>query len=180
VREIEDEQLIEKAKQGSEHAYRLLVERYKAFVIRTILPIIRDPHDAEELAQEVFVRLYYSLSSYQAKGFKTWLTRLAVNYAIDEKRRRIRRTEKEELGEFENTSWNQVEEAVLKKEMQQLVRKKVVELPVNYRDIVVGYYIEEKSYKEIAAEQQLEIKTVEMKLYRARKWIKASWKEEEF
>lgn len=179
---MDDEQLIEKAKHGSEHAYRLLIERYKTHVIRTILPIIRDRHDAEELAQEVFVRLYYSLSSYEAKGFKTWLTRMAVNYAIDEKRRRTRRAE-DELGEFENTentSGNLVEEAVLKKEMQQLVRQKVVELPDNYRDIVVSYYIEEKSYQEIAAEQRLEIKTVEMKLYRARKWIRARWKEEEF
>jgi RNA polymerase sigma factor (sigma-70 family) len=53
-------------------------------------------------------------------------------------------------------------------------------MPPNYRDVIYAYYITEKSYKQIADEQQVEVKTIEMKLYRARNWMKKHWKEDDF
>lgn len=58
------------------------------------------------------------------------------------------------------------------KEQKLLIAQKLRELPDNYRDVVLAHYLEEKSYQEIALQENIEVKTVEMKLYRARKWIK--------
>ncbi|GAF65520.1 putative RNA polymerase [Bacillus sp. TS-2] len=174
------EDLIQKAKEGDELAFRQIVQEHRAYVIAAIMPIIKNPKDAEELAQDVFVRVFYALPQYEARGFKTWITRIAVNMAIDERRKRIRRKE-EELGDWEgSTSPSDIEEHLIKKETKRLVHEKIGTVPVNYRKVLIAFYIEEKSYQEIAQEQQVEVKTIETKLYRARKWVKERWKEEEF
>ena len=77
-------------------------------------------------------------------------------------------------------SSHNIEALLLTKEQKLLIAQKLRELPENYRDVVLAHYLEEKSYQEIALEENIEVKTVEMKLYRARKWIKKHWKEEEF
>jgi len=69
---------------------------------------------------------------------------------------------------------------LLKKEQRETVRKRIDELPINYRDVIVAYYITEKNFKEIAEEQHVAVKTVEVKLHRARKWMKKHWKEDDF
>ncbi|WP_410990883.1 sigma-70 family RNA polymerase sigma factor [Bacillus cereus] len=77
-------------------------------------------------------------------------------------------------------SSHNIEALLLTKEQKLLIAQKLRELPENYRDVVLAHYLEEKSYQEIALQENIEVKTVEMKLYRARKWIKKHWKEEEF
>ncbi|MGR6013704.1 sigma-70 family RNA polymerase sigma factor [Bacillus paranthracis] len=77
-------------------------------------------------------------------------------------------------------SSHNIEALLLTKEQKLLIAQKLRELPDNYRDVVLAHYLEEKSYQEIALQENIEVKTVEMKLYRARKWIKKHWKEEEF
>ncbi|KMK75286.1 DNA-directed RNA polymerase subunit sigma [Alkalihalobacillus pseudalcaliphilus] len=174
------EELVMKAQKGDEKAFQEIVEQYRVHVIRTIIPIVKNVKDAEDLAQDVFVRVYYALPQYEARGFKTWLTRIAVNMAIDEKRKQKRRNE-EALENWEGMSVsNELEEKLLKKETKRLLHEKLESVPENYRNVLVAFYIEEKSYQEIAREQMVEVKTIETKLYRARKWVKERWKEEDF
>ncbi len=109
------------------------------------------------------------------------MARIATNHAIDYKRKKER--EKVELSLSNETqedikSSHNIEALLLRKEQKLLIAQKLRELPENYRDVVLAHYLEEKSYQEIAAQQNTEVKTVEMKLYRARKWIKKHWKEE--
>ncbi|MBG9612600.1 RNA polymerase sigma factor SigW [Bacillus cereus] len=111
------------------------------------------------------------------------MARIATNHAIDYKRKKAR--ENEELSlcketEGNNKSSHNIEDLLLTKEQKLLIAQKLRELPENYRDVVLAHYLEEKSYQEIALQENIEVKTVEMKLYRARKWIKKHWKEEEF
>ena len=82
---------------GSDHAFRLLVEKYRNDVFRTVFAVLRDQKEAEDAAQEVFMKIYTSLPQYENQGFKTWMTRIAVNHAIDVKRKLARR--KEEVAE---------------------------------------------------------------------------------
>ncbi|WP_413376136.1 RNA polymerase sigma factor [Alkalihalobacillus sp. 1P02AB] len=174
------DELVKRAQQGDEWAFRQIVEEHRAHVIRAIMPVIKNVKDAEELAQDVFVRVFYALPQYEARGFKTWVTRIAVNMAIDEKRKRARRKE-EALGDWEGTTTsNEIEEQLIKKETKRIVLEKMESVPENYRNVLIAFYIEEKSYQEIANEQKVEVKTVETKLYRARKWVKDRWKEDEF
>ncbi|MFE8701334.1 RNA polymerase sigma factor [Cytobacillus sp. FJAT-54145] len=175
--------LIEKVLSGNDHAFRLLVEKYRNDLFRTIYAVLRDQKDAEDATQDVFIKIYHSLPRYENQGFKTWITRIAVNYAIDVKRKKDRR--REEIIEpivYESLPIEEVrvEEGMILEEKLKFVREKLDELPVNYREVIHGFYIEEKSYQQMAQENNVGVKTIETRLYRARHWMKRHWKEEDF
>lgn len=180
---IGDEKLIEKAVKGNDQAFRLLIEKYRNYLFKVVYSVVRNEKDAEDVTQEAFIKIYYALPKYQNQGFKTWMTRIAMNTAIDLKRKHAR--QKESVVEHETLSvLSESEENVvvplLRKEQQEVVRSRINELPDNYRGVIKDYYITEKNYKQIAQEQQVAVKTVEVKLHRARKWMKKHWKEDDF
>jgi RNA polymerase sigma factor (sigma-70 family) len=172
--------LIEKAKNGSEHAFRMLIEMHKQYVFKCIFGVLRNQKDAEDASQEVWMKIYTSLPQYEHQGFKTWMTRIAVNHAIDCKRRQARQKEElvDELPVKE--SRDAVEGRLLRREQKQLVLRHIEEVPESYREVIEGFYIKEKSYQELANEQHVQVKTIETKLYRARLWMRKNWKEEDF
>ncbi|PFN06384.1 RNA polymerase subunit sigma [Bacillus cereus] len=174
---------MKKAQQGNEQAFRILVETYHHYILKVVFSILRHQEDAQDITQEVFVKVHASLPTYQFRGFKTWITRIATNHAIDYKRKQAQQKEELSLLVAEqkyNKSAHNTETLLLTKEQKLLIEQKVREIPENYRDVVLAHYLEEKSYQEIATQQNAEVKTIEMKLYRARKWIKKYWKEEDF
>ncbi|RIW33986.1 sigma-70 family RNA polymerase sigma factor [Bacillus salacetis] len=182
-----EQALVEKVKNGSDHAFRVLIEKYKHHVFKTVYSILRNQKDAEDASQEVFVKIYTSLSQYENQGLKTWITRVAVNHAIDCKRKAARRHEEmEENPEYtaeagiRREGLRSVEAMFEEKQLRLLVRRRLGELPESHRKVIYDYYIEEKSYKKMAEEQQVEVKTIETKLYRARLWMRKHWKEEDF
>lgn len=182
-REDLDDALIEKIKNGNDHAFRLLVEKYRNTIFHTVYGVLRNEKDAEDATQEVFMKIYTSLPQYEKQGFKTWITRIAVNHAIDIKRKQVRRKEDQQV-EYEEGGHtpvtDNVEQLILQKEKRQLLREKLQELPDNYREVVEEFYIHDRTYKEIAEKQQARVKTIEVKLYRARQWMKKHWKEDDF
>lgn len=181
-REVSDE-LVEKVRAGNDHAFRMLIETYKQTIYRTVYSVLRNQKDAEDVTQEVFIKIYTSLPQYKNQGFKTWITRIAVNHAIDLKRKRER--QKEELQDEHSSEANlgltdDVEAVFFRNERRKQVLRKLNDLPEGYRDVVYGYYIKQKTFKQIAEEQQIQVKSVEVKLYRARNWMRKHWKEEDF
>ncbi|OLS40921.1 RNA polymerase subunit sigma [Bacillus sp. MRMR6] len=182
-RAINDIVLIEKVLAGDDDAFRLLVEKYRNDVFRTVFAVLRDLKEAEDAAQEVFLKIYTSLPRYEHQGFKTWMTRIAVNHAIDVQRKQARQSvevvealEQQAFG----TPKDSIEKEMIQNERQRQVRKRLNELPDNYRDVIYGFYIAEKSYQQMAEEQKVQVKTIETKLYRARHWMKKNWKEDDF
>ncbi|MBA1335283.1 MAG: hypothetical protein HPY66_0905 [Firmicutes bacterium] len=177
-----EELLIKKAAEGSKAAFEELVERYKAYVFAIILNFIRDSHQAENVAQEVFLQVYISLPRYRYEGFRTWIGRIATHKAIDWKRKEGRVAEREkpvdmqQFSQRENVSGRLEDELVLNEDRERL---KVLcdGLPPRYRTIVRDFYYEGKSYRQIAEEEGIAEKTVESRLYRARKILKEKWKE---
>ncbi|MBB6455371.1 RNA polymerase sigma factor (sigma-70 family) [Salirhabdus euzebyi] len=124
-----------------------------------------------------------ALPSYESQGFKTWLSRIAFNTAIDSYRKKRRR--KEELRTFDEPILHieneaSAENTMLKNDQVEKIQQAIHSMPKNYREVVYGYYIHHKSYAELAIELDLAEKTVEMRLYRARKWMRENWKEEDF
>lgn len=172
---------------GDEAAFRELITRYRPYILQTIFTIVRHQKDAEDLSQEVWTRIYFSLPQYERKGLKTWMTRIAVNRAIDFKRASSRRKE-DIVAELETAISSTgpphpehgVEHEVLIKETTEFVRQKLDQIPTNYQDVLLAYYIHHQSYQDIANAQGVTIKTVESKLYRAKQWVRNHWKEEEF
>ncbi|MNJ58358.1 RNA polymerase sigma factor SigW [compost metagenome] len=69
---------------------------------------------------------------------------------------------------------------LMDEERRAQLRARILQLPPGHRDIITAFYLEEKSYDDIAAEQSIAVKSVESRLYRARLWIREHWKEEDW
>ncbi|MCS7460027.1 sigma-70 family RNA polymerase sigma factor [Paenibacillus doosanensis] len=164
-------------------SFRFIMDKYNPYLFQVAFSVLRSTKDAEDVTQEALLKIYASLPQYKHQGFKTWITRITVNKAIDYKRalerKREQLTDEPELL-LPDDSANTVEDEVLYKQRQQRVRECLDDLPDNYRDVLVAFYIEDKSYQQIAVEQGVTLKTVESKLYRAKHWIRKHWKEEEW
>ncbi|MDD9271996.1 RNA polymerase sigma factor [Paenibacillus sp. GCM10023248] len=188
---IQERELVERILNGDQAAFRELVATYRQYLFQTIYAIVRHTKDAEDLSQDVWSRIYFSLPQYQMKGLKTWMTRIAVNRAIDFKRSASRRRE-EVTAEMEDSiqadptagpypsSSHSVEQEVMTRETTELVRRKLHQIPANYHEVLTAYYIHHQSYQDIAAANGVTVKTVESKLYRAKQWLRNNWKEEDF
>lgn len=185
---IQEQALVKRILNGDEAAFRELVTTYRHYLFQTIFAIVRHAKDAEDLSQDVWTRIYFSLPQYQMKGLKTWMTRIAVNRAIDFKRSASRRREEmtaemeEPLQSSDTYPYTEhgVEQEVMLNETTELVRKKLHQIPSNYYEVLTAYYIHHQSYQDIANAQGVTVKTVESKLYRAKQWLRNNWKEEEF
>ncbi|WP_171038116.1 RNA polymerase sigma factor [Aquibacillus sediminis] len=180
---IKDDQLIKKIRAGNKQALRLLIEKYKQHVFKVTYSVVHDEKEAEDLAQETFIKMMDALPSYKSQGFKTWLSRIALNKAIDFKRKKQR--QKEDLTFFDKEATFQspgesAEEQFIHQEREENVRKAIDNMPETLQAPVRYFHLQGLSYKEIAEKLEVEETTVKMRLYRARKWMKANWKEEEF
>lgn len=180
-------EIVKRIVAGEKEAFKEIIKEYELHVYRVIYSILKHPKNTEDMMQEVFVKIYVSLPRYDGRGFKTWITRIAVNQAIDFKRQEQRMKEKltqsidqESFEQKATLSSQTIEDEILKRENRDYLRDYLNKVPKNYKDILVAYYIEEKSYQEIANEQNMRIKNVEVKLYRAKQWVRKRWKKEEF
>ncbi|REE84469.1 RNA polymerase sigma factor (sigma-70 family) [Paenibacillus taihuensis] len=178
--------MIAQIRGGDREAYSELVALYRDELYRLIWSVLRDTADAEDTLQEAFVRIYLSLESYRGEGFKTWAARISVNLAIDCKRRNARKAEllqqeaaASALMTADRSHALPAETEALKRDRKRRVRALVGAMPEGYRSIVRSYFLEDRPQKEIAEQEQLQIKSVESKLYRARQWMRKHWKEED-
>src|SRR5216683_7285836 len=86
---ISDTAAVERTLAGEREAYRVLVERHSAYVYRVAYRMTGNPHDAEEIVQEAFLRAYQKLQQFAGNAnFGTWVYRIAANYAIDRLRQK--------------------------------------------------------------------------------------------
>jgi RNA polymerase sigma factor (sigma-70 family) len=175
----QDEALALAAQQGNKQAFAALVDRYKSRVYQTLYQVVGNDEDAQDLAQEVFLKVYRSLSGYRGDAaFSTWLHRVALNLAFDWLRARKRRplqvpletpVGSGERRQMEITSHREgPEEQAIRKERHMHLHQAVQHLTTEYREVVVLYHIHQLSYQEIAERLGCPVRTVETRLYRAR------------
>ena len=161
------------ARRGNMAAFTRLVEAYQRPVYNLAYRMLGNGPEAEEAAQETFLRAYTQLASYQpGRKFSSWLLSIASHYCIDLLRRR-RLTwlsiEDEEAPEEMLASVEPgPEETMLQNEQETLVRKMLATLPPDYRLPVVLRYWSELSYEEIAEATHSTVGAVKSKLFRAR------------
>lgn len=181
---IEDGVLVDQILSGDKHAFRHLTEKYANYIYRSAFGVLRNASDAEDVAQEALAQIFLSLPKYEGKGLKSWVARITVNKAIDYKRKAYRKREfpfAEQPGAVLEQMIDETamtEQRVLRQERRLQVREMIAIMPDNYRMVVSAYYLENKSYQQIAAELQMQVKSVESRMYRARQWVKKRWKED--
>jgi len=178
--EATDAELIEAVLGGSGSAFGLLMDRYEERVFRLLSRFTRDRGEVEDLAQEVFVKVFRKLHTFQQDaGFFTWVYRIAVNTANDHFSRRSRRqlrlvgedTLLDQGGldrEHEDAPSRPAED----EELRAITRRIVDQLPEKYRTILVLREFEDLSYTEMSEVLGCSIGTVESRLFRARQRFK--------
>ena len=173
----DDDKLIAGVLDGSDEAFRILIERYQDRIFRLLNRFTRDRIEAEDLAQEVFVKVFRKLHTFQRdSSFYTWLYRIASNTAADHlarrKRRRLQLVEDVTVLDQDLDAGDGAAGPLLEEEMRRVTREVVAGLPEKYRTILILREYEELSYTTIAEVLGCSIGTVESRLFRARKRFK--------
>ncbi len=173
--------LIEKSALGDEDSFSILINNYKNYVFAIILNFIKDYDEAENVAQEVFFQIYVSLSKYDQNNFKAWIGRIATNKSIDWLRKKRAKFKDETLEEFDNNvDLNTNPEMILlEKYKHEKLKKALDSIPDIYRVALEKFYFREKSYEAIAEEEDVTIKTIASRLYRAKVLLREKWRSED-
>ena len=177
-----DADLVAAVLEGDEELYSELVQRYQGRLVNYLYRLLRSVQEAEDLAQEVFLKIYQALDRYNPKyKFSTWLFRVAQNAAIDRiRKRRLKLVSMDRTGgpdsdmgtwEFPSSDpdpygdFRNVERGAA-------IQAAIDRLPWDYRELIVLRHFGELSYDEIAKLKEMPLGTVKNKLFRGRQMMK--------
>ena len=174
---MDEKELIRLSQEGEGEAFGQLIERYKSKVFNLAYGLIGDRSEADDLAQEVFIKAFYALPKFQFRsGFGTWLYRIAVNHVRDYLRKNRHRLDElsiHELGEtIPGASGTSFEERQLADKRRNLVQTALRRLPEKYRTILLLRDMQELPYEEISRILAISPGTVDSRLHRARKRLR--------
>jgi RNA polymerase sigma-70 factor (ECF subfamily) len=178
----EERAWVERAKEGDQEAFRMLVERYREQAYGLALRIVRSPADAEEVAQDAFVRAWGALPRFRGEArFGTWLYSIVSRRAIDRakqlKGRRSRETELDDatMVASETSATSDVDRF----EQRQLSHRLMNTLTETQRAVVSLFYLEDQSVEQVAASLAMPEGTVKTHLFRARRMLRQAWRREQ-
>lgn len=162
------------ARAGDSHAFSRLIATYQTPIYNLCYRMLGNPHDAEEAAQEAFLRAYTRLNSYDPdRPFKTWLFAIAHHYCIDRlRRRRLIWLSLDDEPELQPANWRAStptpEEQVMRSEREADVQAALNTLPAKDRSALIMRYWYDLSYEEIAQATASTVSAVKSRLHRAR------------
>jgi RNA polymerase sigma factor (sigma-70 family) len=174
--DVEDALLVERARTGDEAGFEALVEKYSRRVLSYCRRMVRQDPIAEDLAQEVFVKLFYALPRFDATHALTpFLFRIAHNHCVDWLRSRRPPTESLTDEGGEDRAPREFPDArptpernALDREIVEAVDKALSAVPETYRSVLVMRHVEDMSYEEISAVLELPLGTVKARIHRGR------------
>lgn len=174
--------LVEEAKKGKQAAYAELMDRYRDSIYFTMLKMVKNTDDADDLTIEAFGKAFNRLEQYSPSfAFSTWLFKIASNNSIDFIRKKRIQVTSMDSG-FSNSDGESIqidarstglnpEETIIHGQRIDHMRLLVSKLKPKYRELVEKRYFEEMSYEEIAEEMNLPLGTVKAQLFRARDFL---------
>lgn len=169
----DDKYYIELVLQGNVNAFSFLVEKHKSFVYTIALRMLKNNEDAEELAQDTFVKAFNSLKEFKFESkFSTWIYRITYNGAISRLRKKqieIADIENENILESEVISTYSAINELKKNEQKKYVNLAINQLKEEDAILITLYYLYENTIEEISEITQLTITNVKVKIHRARK-----------
>ncbi len=179
---MENVELIEHCQVGTKLAFEILVKRYQKTVFTLLYQLAPDWKDINDLAQEVFIRVYRGIANLRnPKTFRTWLNQIVLNLFYDELRKRPRRLSTVSLdqsieadngeGEFLREVKDKgllPDEKTSNKELAAVIRQAMAQLPEQFRTAIVLRELQGLRYEEIAEIAGCELGTVKSRIARAR------------
>jgi RNA polymerase sigma factor (sigma-70 family) len=186
---LSEERLIEELKNGSEAALETLINKYQINIYNTCLGLIQNENDAEEITQDVFIKMYQKSSSFKGDAaFSTWLYKIAVNECLQ--KIRSNKAQKRFGKIWDIFSNEKIKEEVIdfihpgvkteKKEEAKMLLKAIKELPENQRVAITLKNIEGLSQQEIASVLEVSTSAVESLLSRAKQNLKKELEKNEY
>lgn len=170
---MEDYEIIQYCLQGKKEMFEELVYRYKNLVYSIILRMTNDSEEANDLAQEVFIKVYRNLDKYQPTyKFSTWIMRITTNLVIDSRRKQKQSTVSVEEMTSEPSTEEGPEEEYLRQEKSNEVLNALNSLPDMYRIPVILFHQQGLSYQEISDVINEPLSKVKNRIFRARKMLK--------
>ena len=176
-----DEDLVLRVQQGDKSAFDLLVIKYQHKIIQLVNRYVKDPSEAQDVAQEAFLKAYRALGSFRGdSAFYTWLYRIAINTAKNYLVSRSRRNSDyqidiQEAEAIENAPQLQgmetPERALLNQEIIETIQLAIEQLPEEMRTAIMLREFEGMSYEEIATAMDCPVGTVRSRIFRAREAI---------
>jgi len=178
---MSEAEIIQKLREGDEHAFRQLVVKYRQLVVNTCFGLVHNLEDAEDIAQDVFIEVFRSVHKFRADSkISTWLYRIAVNRSLnfirDNKRRKLAQSieeifspGKEKSGNFSPEKVSAPDTEIENSERAAILHKAIDSLPQNQRVAFTLNKYEDLSYKEIAAVMETSVSSVESLIHRAKK-----------
>jgi len=173
-----DLQLVERIRGGDQQAFAELVDQYKGMVLNLVARMSGKVENPEDLAQEVFIRVWKGMSSFRGDcKLSTWIYRIALNLAIAESKTARSRSQFLDIDDpvvergpqfVEDNDNPYAEEVRLKEQMLRLLPG----MPDKHRTAVVLFYLREFSYNEIAEIMDVPVGTVKSYLFRGKAWLR--------
>lgn len=179
-----DQLLVEHAQRGDRRAFDVLVLRYQQRIVKLIMRYVRDPSEAQDVAQEAFIKAYRALPGFRGESaFYTWLYRIAINTAknyLAALQRKPMDYDFDPQGPLSAEIDNKLrdeetpEGIALQEELRRTVERSIASLPEELRIAIMLREIDGLSYEEIASAMDCPIGTVRSRIFRAREAIDKS------
>lgn len=171
---MQDQELVALCRRGHMDKYALLVERHQRLVFGLALHLLRSREEAEDVAQEAFLRVYRQISQLQDDlDFLPYIKRVTSNLCMDRLRRR--RTENKYLDynqEIEIPDYQTPEQVAVRQAEQSALRQALDALPEMYREVLVMHYAGGLTYEKIAEALRQPMSIVKNRIYRGKKLLK--------
>src|SRR5688572_25134191 len=174
MRATSEHELVERCRQGDETAFRELVDQYKGMVFALVARSIPNRGRAEELAQDVFLKVHKGLPYFRGDSkLSTWIYRIVIN-VLSQERPALATTSLDDVqdgGQARHqpaTDDRSLEDLVLRDRLQKAVER----LPIQYQVLINGHYMKGMRYEELAAAMDLPMGTVKTHLHRAKRQLR--------
>lgn len=173
---MDDQSLVRSILNGNTQAFSFLIKKYEKLVFHMIQKLVSDEPSIEELAQDVFMKVFEKLPGFRFESkLSTWIATIAYRHTINH----LRKSKKMAFKELEEASEERFfistespDRVYESKDTGQYVQEQIQRLPAHYRNILYLYHIEEMTYPEIVEITGLPLGTVKNYLFRARKLLK--------
>jgi RNA polymerase sigma-70 factor (ECF subfamily) len=169
--DLDDQSIVERVVAGETELFRVLVERHQRAVYGLGLSFLRNAEGAADFTQDVFLKAFRSLASFQGRSrFSTWLYRIAYNAAINSVKRRKEYCSLAEDAEIPDLDGP--ERTALRTAAREAVAAAVGELPERYKVCVDLFFFYDRSYPEIEAVTGFPVNTIKSHVFRAKKLLR--------
>jgi len=179
---MDDLKIIESCLLGNTQIFSRLIDYYKNMVYNLAYRMSNNPHEAEDISQEAFLRAYQSLARFNPSyKFSTWLYQITLNIIRDKfKRKEVGYVSLDTPVETDDSEFfpqpadftNNPEQIITQKENIQAIQQAIRSLPLKHREVIVLRHLQDLSYIEIANILKLPQGTVKIRLYRAREQLR--------